>query len=103
MAAAGAAGRAEVVNVGTGVSTSVLGLAALVEEVTGRPVPLRPAGGQAGDVDRTQACLARAGRLLGYQPQVDLRSGLARQLESLDQPTRPPLRGAVGAGVAEVG
>lgn len=103
MAAARAADRAEVVNVGTGVSTSVLELVALVEEVTGLPVPLRPAGGQAGDVDRTQACLARAGRLLGYQPQVDLRSGLARQLESLDQPTRPPPRGAVGAGVAEVG
>lgn len=103
MAAAGAAGRAEVVNVGTGVSTSVVELAALVEEATGRPVPLRPAGGQAGDVDRTQACLRRAWRLLGYRPQVGLRSGLARQLESLDQPIRPPLRRRVAAGVPEVG
>jgi nucleoside-diphosphate-sugar epimerase len=106
MAAAGDVGRAEVINVGTGASTSVLQLVALVEEATGRPVPLRPAGGQAGDVDRTQACIARAKRLLGYRPQVDLRAGLARQLQSLEQPIAPPLGGTAGAvavGIPEVG
>lgn len=98
MAAASAAGTSEVVNVGSGASTSVLELTALVREVTGRPVPLQPAGGQAGDVDRTQACLAHAGGLLGYRPQMDLRAGLARQLASLDQPIHQALLAPAGTG-----
>lgn len=71
---------AEVVNIGTGVTTSVLDTADLVGEVTGRPVPLTFAEGQAGDVRDTHADTTRAEAVIGYRPAVELRDGLSAQV-----------------------
>lgn len=72
---------AEVLNIGTGVTTSVLDVADLVNDVAGRPVVLAFAGGQAGDVRETLADVSRAGEVIGYRPVTDLRTGLTAQVE----------------------
>ena len=69
-----------VVNLGTGTTTSVLELLDLVGEAVGRPVPVRHAAPEAGDVPFTRADTAYAEQVLGYRPTVDLRTGLARQV-----------------------
>jgi nucleoside-diphosphate-sugar epimerase len=69
-----------VVNLGTGTTTSVLELLDLVGVAVGRPVPVRHAAAEAGDVPFTRADTAYAEQVLGYRPTVDLRTGLARQV-----------------------
>lgn len=83
LAAAGDADRVsgQVVNVGAGSRTSLLELVQLVEEVSGRSVKLEHAPPRAGDVRDSQADLARAGRVLGYSPRIDVREGLRRLWE----------------------
>jgi UDP-glucuronate 4-epimerase len=102
IAAAHVLGRAEVVNVGTGVSTSIRDLVDLVAEVSGRPVPLRAAADQVGDVECTQADLRRARLVLGYSPAVHLREGLTRHLDHLrchaKRGSRPPAVTVVAGG-----
>lgn len=72
---------AEALNIGTGVTTSVLDVADLVGTVVGRPVVLEFGRGQAGDVRDTHADVSRAKDVIGYQPTIDLRTGLTTQLE----------------------
>jgi nucleoside-diphosphate-sugar epimerase len=79
--AMGADVEAEVVNIGTGVTMSVLDVADLVGEIARRPVVLEFAGGQAGDVRDTHADVSRAEAVIGYRPMTDLRTGLTAQLE----------------------
>lgn len=67
------------VNVGGGGTVTLREVLDLCGEVAGRPVPLLSSGPQAGDVPVTSADLSRAETMLGYRPQVDLRSGLAKQ------------------------
>ncbi len=74
---------AVVVNVGGGVSVSMLDVLRLAEEVTGNPVRLTVLALQAGDVPGTAADLSTARMLLGYQPGTDLRTGMTRHAEWL--------------------
>jgi len=67
-----------VVNVGAGAQTSLLGLIALVEKVTGRRLAYQRLPTREGEVRDSLASLERAGRLLGYRPHVSLAEGLAR-------------------------
>lgn len=86
-----------VVNVGAGSRTSLLELVAMVEEVTGAPVNVRHAPDRPGDVRDSQAGLARAESVLGYQPAIGVREGIRRlwtwytanphALESVPAPT----------------
>lgn len=69
------------VNVGAGSRTSLLQLAHLVEEVTGRPVPVQHAAERPGDVRDSQAGLDRAREVLGYEPRVGVREGIERLWE----------------------
>ena len=74
------------VNVGNPEETTMLELAELVVELTGssspiRSVPLPP--GRTGDPARRRPDITRARDLLGWSPQVGLRDGLARTIESL--------------------
>ncbi|MEV0231182.1 NAD-dependent epimerase/dehydratase family protein [Nonomuraea sp. NPDC050786] len=73
---------AEVLNIGTGVTTSVLEVADLVGDIVGRPVSLNFAQAQVGEARETHADVSHAKDLIGYQPTIDLRTGLARQVES---------------------
>ena len=71
----------EIINVGSGVETSILDLVTLVSELTGfEPEvvynPRRGSGPQ-----RMCASLQKAERLLGYQPRISLRDGLQRTMQ----------------------
>lgn len=70
-----------VVNIGTGSRISLLDLVALAEDVTGRRVTVRHLPERAGDVRDSQAGLDRARAVLGYDPKVAVREGLARLWE----------------------
>lgn len=72
-----------VLNVGAGVSTSVLDLLATVEELTGHAVPVNRLPAQAGDVDATLADRSRAAALLDWAPRTPLAEGVSRQLSHL--------------------
>ncbi|MGZ4148808.1 MAG: NAD-dependent epimerase/dehydratase family protein [Actinomycetota bacterium] len=69
-----------VVNVAGGTSATLLDVAALIEELTGRPLALRFEDTQRGDVVRTGGSVERAAALLGWAPRVVLRDGLAAQV-----------------------
>ncbi|MEV6981797.1 NAD-dependent epimerase/dehydratase family protein [Sphaerisporangium sp. NPDC051017] len=80
-----------VLNIGAGVSTSVLDVLNAVEELTGHPVPLNRLPAQAGDVDATLADHSRAADLLGWKPRTALTQGIARQLAHLTANSPQPV------------
>lgn len=90
---------AEIVNVGGGSSVSMLELIAMIGQITGRKVPLAMEVPRAGDVEATRADLTLAHALLGYSPRVELREGIARQLDWMVK--QPPSQ-SVSTPVAEV-
>ena len=72
----------EVINVGTGVETSINKLASVLAELFNlRNVEFVYAEPQAGDIRRSCADLSKAERLLGYKPKTSLREGLSTLLE----------------------
>jgi UDP-glucose 4-epimerase len=83
LAATGPANRVSghVVNVGAGARTSLLQLASMVEEVTGRTILRQHAEPRAGDIRDSQASLERASAVLGYRPTVTVRGGIERVCE----------------------
>jgi len=75
----------EVVNVAGGRRVSLNQLLREIRELTHASVEARYQAARPGDVRDSLADLLRARELLGYEPQVDLRTGLARTIESLEQ------------------
>lgn len=73
-----------VYNLGGGTRISMNDVIALVEELSGRRVSVKRIDRHAGDVTHTGACVARAQRDLGFAPQVNLCTGLARELEFIE-------------------
>ena len=67
-----------VTNAGAGSRASLNQLLDLVETVTGKQVKRNYGPPRAGDVRDSQASLDRAREVLGYQPEVDLETGLRR-------------------------
>jgi UDP-glucuronate 4-epimerase len=55
-----------------------MGFVAALEQATGKKARVDYAPMQAGDVERTEADIARARRDLGFAPKVSLEEGLAR-------------------------
>lgn len=72
-----------VMNIGGGARTSLNALLDAVREITASGVEPIYEPARAGDVRDSLAALGRAHDLLGYTPQVDLREGLRRTLESM--------------------
>ena len=70
-----------IINIGSGVETSIRALALAVGEVTGREVHLLNVGAGSGGVSRMRADLTRARELLGYEPKVFLMEGLQRMVK----------------------
>lgn len=70
-----------IVNVGTGRDTTINDLAALVSEVVGEEIEVLHSPAESGGVARLCADISAARRLLGYEPKVDLRTGLRLTLE----------------------
>jgi UDP-glucose 4-epimerase len=71
----------QVINVGSGQETSVVQLINAIERATGREAQMIHVHAEGGGVSRLVADLTRARFLLGYQPRVDLLTGLRRLLE----------------------
>jgi nucleoside-diphosphate-sugar epimerase len=69
-----------VVNVAGGTAATLLDVASLIEDLTGRRLALRFEDVQRGDVVRTGGSIDRATAVLGWEPRVDLRDGLAAQV-----------------------
>jgi dTDP-L-rhamnose 4-epimerase len=72
-----AAGR--VFNVGSGVAVDVLTVARNLVAALGREVPIGISGNfRLGDIRHNVACLERARHELGFEPEVDFATGIAR-------------------------
>ncbi len=72
---------ATLVNIACGERTSLNQLIALLNELTNQKLPAQYSPERAGDVRHSLADVTRAGKLLGYEPMVDIREGLKRTLE----------------------
>jgi dTDP-L-rhamnose 4-epimerase len=68
-----------IVNVGSGIGTSVNDVAALLTDAFGMPRNIRVTGEyRLGDIRHNAADISRLRELLGYEPRVDLAAGIAR-------------------------
>jgi UDP-glucose 4-epimerase len=68
----------ETVNIGTGVGTSVNALHQSIAQVVGRDVSVTHAPKRPGDVYRCVFAIAKAQRVLGWQPQTPLQAGIEK-------------------------
>lgn len=69
-----------VMNIGGGTRIMLRDLLEVLQKIMGRRAHLAFLGGQKGDVGHTLADCARARRLLGFVPQVDITEGLRREV-----------------------
>jgi len=65
-----------VLNIGTGIETSVNDLIASFEEMLDRPLPRRDAPARQGELQRSCLAISRAQKELGWTPKISLREGL---------------------------
>ena len=72
--------RGQVFQAGTGRETTVAALAHTVLEVGDRPGRIERRPPRQGDVARSYSDISKAGRVLGYRPQVELADGIRRTL-----------------------
>jgi len=73
--------RFEIINLGESQTTPLLDLVALIERAMGRKAEARMLPPQPGDVPVTFADIAKAQRLLDYNPQVKIENGIPRFVE----------------------
>jgi dTDP-L-rhamnose 4-epimerase len=67
-----------VFNVGTGEATPVSGVATILAQVLGKPIPPRITGEfRAGDIRHCVADISKISRALGYRPHVRFAEGMA--------------------------
>jgi UDP-glucose 4-epimerase len=71
----------EVFQLGTSVETSVTELARLIQEVTGADTEIDYEERRAGEVYKSRVDITKAQRLLGFEPKIELRDGLAQTAE----------------------
>ncbi len=67
----------QVINVGSGIETSVMGLIGAIEQVSDRTAHVLRDEEQSGGVQRLVADLEKANKLLDYQPKITLMEGLS--------------------------
>lgn len=96
IAAASAPDDTGVVNVGGATNASLNEVIKIAEHLTGRAIRVEHSTTRSGDVPVTHADRERARTHLGWQPTVDLHTGMATQLQHLDpriaQPAPAPDR-----------
>jgi UDP-glucose 4-epimerase len=85
LAAGAPSASGEIVNVATGTSVTVNGLADAIGALVGRPVQKRFEPARQADVRASWADLGEAERVLGYAPLVEFEDGLARTADHLLQ------------------
>jgi nucleoside-diphosphate-sugar epimerase len=88
MAAPDVAGQA--LNVACGGRVSLNEVVAAIEELTGRSVKPQYVAPRTGDVPHSMADIQRARELLGFEPMVNFRDGLARTIEQFAHPAKTP-------------
>ena len=76
-----------VMNLSGGSSTSMLDVLDMMREVVGLPLPVNTLSPVAGDVNRTGGSSEVARHILGWEPMVDLHTGLERQWEHVKKST----------------
>lgn len=81
LAAKAPAANGQVINMATGGQISLLNLVEKINTLTGKAIQPIHGPERAGDIRHSSASIAKAQRLLGYAPQVDFDTGLARTLE----------------------
>jgi nucleoside-diphosphate-sugar epimerase len=69
------------INVGTGNRYTLNKTLALLEKITGRPAKARYVAPRDGDIRDSQADIARARNVLGYNPRVGFEEGLSHTWE----------------------
>jgi UDP-glucose 4-epimerase len=75
------AGNGELINIGTGLETSVNDLIRSLNALTGRDVQPHIAPARPGELDRSVLDISLANRLLDWQPEVGIAEGLSRTWE----------------------
>lgn len=68
-------------NIGTGVETSVVDLAATLQRAAGSAVPVHFAPARPGEQMRSTVNIEKAARELGWKPEVSLQDGLTKTFE----------------------
>ena len=66
----------EIFNIATGKASSVEQLASLIKQISAKESPVVYADPRAGEVRHSQANIEKAGRMLGYNPEINLEEGL---------------------------
>jgi nucleoside-diphosphate-sugar epimerase len=97
VAAADLGDETAVINLGGGSSISIIDLLSVAREVTGAPVFLTAVEAHPGDVVQTWADLSVARQVLGYEPRVDLLTGMRHHGDWL-RALLPPVRGRLRHG-----
>ena len=72
---------APLINIAYGERTTLNQIIRLLNELTGQNLPAQYGPERAGDVRHSHADVTLAGKLLGYEPMVNVREGLKRTLE----------------------
>ncbi|RMG98413.1 MAG: NAD-dependent epimerase/dehydratase family protein [Chloroflexi bacterium] len=80
-----------VINIGSGVETSIRDLVAEIQKATGRSTNVIFNHKKSGGVPRLVADISQARKLLGFKPKVDLREGLRRILTE-DERFQPEMK-----------
>ncbi len=78
----------QIINVGTGVGTSIEDLVHTIEKVTGKRAKTITNASVSGGVSSLIADISRAKALLAYEPKITLADGIARLIEQDEQVTR---------------
>lgn len=73
----------EVINVGTGVETSINNLVETIEMVSGRKAVTQYAPPRKGDILRSFGDISKAQRILGYKPKFTLKNGIQKLMKYL--------------------
>ena len=68
----------EIINLGNNYSVSLKELIASIEDVIGKKAIIKQLPEQAGDVPKTFGDISKAKRLLGYNPEIQLKDGLKK-------------------------
>ncbi len=79
----------EIVNLGRGAPELVSEFIAAFERLTGRKVPWIEAPKPEADVEKTHADIAKARRLLGYEPHVGIEEGARRTIDWYERAVAP--------------
>ena len=68
----------EIINLGESKTITLMDMVSMIEDVLGQKAVRKSQPMQPGDVDRTFADISKARRILGYDPQTNLRIGLEK-------------------------